>query len=443
MTRLKHGAIALGIVALLLVLAHLAMPVDDHSKLDTLSQSYDKLLQREAVRQQEHATLSTQTSQQLHQITHAIDKLSQQMTQLSIEGRASEKESSDKLLQREAVRQQEYATLSTQTSQQLHQITHAIDKLSQQMTERSIEGRASEKESYARRDTSSLHGQAPRCTYPSWLNQVFNPDSGDCPWDGQEVITSSNITQQCLWTAFKDSGKHARMCVHPSDAVSGNVVRFGRWADCDRLAPMWRKQQNPAFGNNQVYLELGGNIGTCLMHMLLLTDARLVVFEPNPKNLFCITSTLLGLNADLRQRVALFPFAVGDQTVNDALINAAVNNLGNSAIGVTVQDGPHQTFFPPEHIQIKALDFLNVVNHLDIPLMKMDVQGFECKALAGMPQTLSKVRSIFTEVARRWLQAQNCTEAELFNILEDTGFSVSARQPKDVYDIQATRPNQT
>ena len=73
--------------------------------------------------------------------------------------------------------------------------------------------------------------------------------------------------------------------------------------------------------------------------------------------------------------------------------------------------------------------------------MKMDIQGFECKALAGMPQTLSRVRSISTEVARRWLQAQNCTESELFNILEGTGFSVSARQTEEVYDIQAIRDN--
>jgi len=361
MRRIKQGALALGVFAVLLVLAHFAMPVDDHSK---------------------------------------------------------------------------------------------VVNLSQQMAQRSIE-----KESDARRDQrtrssqSSLHDQ--RCTYPSWLNQVFNPDIGSCPWDGQEVITSSNLNQQCLWTSFKDRGKEARMCVHPSDAdfISRRVVHVGRFPHCDGLAPMWHKQLNHSFGDNsfgdnkEVYLELGGNIGTCVMHMLAHTNARLVVFEPNPKNLFCITSTLLGLDAGVRQRVALFPFALGDLTVNDALINAAVGNLGNSAIGASVQDNSKQTFHPPEHIQIKALDSLNVANHLDIPLMKMDIQGFECKAIAGMPQTLSKVRNVFTEVAPRWLQAQNCSGSELVNMLEDTGFSVSASQPKDVareqYNIQATRLNRT
>ena len=44
-----------------------------------------------------------------------------------------------------------------------------------------------------------------------------------------------------------------------------------------------------------VYLDIGANIGACIMTMLLASDAFIVAFEPNPANLFRLTSTLLKL----------------------------------------------------------------------------------------------------------------------------------------------------
>ena len=45
--------------------------------------------------------------------------------------------------------------------------------------------------------------------------------------------------------------------------------------------------------------------------MLVETDANVLAFEPNPANLFALTSTLLRLGPAYSNRVTLFPAAVG------------------------------------------------------------------------------------------------------------------------------------
>jgi hypothetical protein len=54
--------------------------------------------------------------------------------------------------------------------------------------------------------------------------------------------------------------------------------------------------------------------------------------------------------------------------------------------------------------------------------MKLDAQGFECRVLDGMRQLLERgqVHALKTEVSRRHLQAQGCSEAELLERLRQS-----------------------
>ena len=67
-----------------------------------------------------------------------------------------------------------------------------------------------------------------------------------------------------------------------------------------------------ALETNPIYVEIGGNIGTCVMEMLLATDAHVVVFEPLPKNVALLAQALLLNEASLRNWVKLYPIALGD-----------------------------------------------------------------------------------------------------------------------------------
>ena len=82
MTSISRGALALGTVALLLVVTHLFVPAVDHSNLDEkLNESYGKLVELHYNGQKESKKHNDNVSQRLSVIEEALDKLSQEVMQ--------------------------------------------------------------------------------------------------------------------------------------------------------------------------------------------------------------------------------------------------------------------------------------------------------------------------------------------------------------------------
>jgi FkbM family methyltransferase len=249
-------------------------------------------------------------------------------------------------------------------------------------------------------------------------------------WNRQAVSTYSNYT--CRWALFNaTNGETAEMCIHPGpDVVSRNIRGRGRFSDCDHLTDLWQTDEQK--DENAVYLEIGGNIGACVMQMLLTTtNVPIIVFEPDPRNRFCMTSTLMTLSQDQRDRVSLFPIALGSET-GSSTINAAKGNFGNSIVGTTVSDHgvDDQEFLAPISIRIERIDSILDTDNLgwNVPLMKMDAQGFECFILDGMGgAVLKRISTIATEMADKWLTAQGCSNAGLANRMRAADFDVIFR----------------
>jgi hypothetical protein len=65
-------------------------------------------------------------------------------------------------------------------------------------------------------------------------------------------------------------------------------------------------------------------------------------------------------------------------------------------------------------------------------VVKMDVEGFECRALSGMVETIRRYQpAVITEVCAAHLHRAGCTVAELFEIFGSEGYqpySVSIRR---------------
>ena len=115
------------------------------------------------------------------------------------------------------------------------------------------------------------------------------------------------------------------------------------------------------------------------------TSASLLVFEPNPQNLFHLTSTLRTLEIDrpqlhVAERVVVFPIGVGNESF-ESQMHVARRNHGDSVIGTVV---PRQGQLRVSHIRTQQTA---VVRPLDaifprssrlglgfFRLMKMDVQ---------------------------------------------------------------------
>mmetsp|Transcript_21575 Transcript_21575/g.31934 ORF Transcript_21575/g.31934 Transcript_21575/m.31934 type:complete len:362 (+) Transcript_21575:108-1193(+) len=227
--------------------------------------------------------------------------------------------------------------------------------------------------------------------------------------DWTDDIKGSNFT--CHWANFTStSGESIEFCTHPfRDIVSGSIRRSGQWGDCNILPQLWKDATKL---QNSIYLEIGANIGACLFEMLLSTDAKIIAFEPHPMNQFNLRSTMSRLNPEYQNRVVLVPVGLGEAQAK-SVIHSAYNNLGNSNIGVFVEDYGNQA--APDvfkfDVAVERLDTILDPAHIHIPLVKMDAQGFECKIMEGMGSEIADtIKEVKFEYAHKWLMAQNCTD---------------------------------
>mmetsp|Transcript_38686 Transcript_38686/g.81070 ORF Transcript_38686/g.81070 Transcript_38686/m.81070 type:complete len:233 (+) Transcript_38686:52-750(+) len=143
--------------------------------------------------------------------------------------------------------------------------------------------------------------------------EILRSDNGMVPNTG---ITESNpYGYKCRWSWFESTSGHiAQMCVHDFfDIVSKSIIGSKRWKDCDILPKLW---STTSTGDNTddgdgLYVEVGANIGACILEMLLSTNANIIAFEPHPRNLFHLRSTISKLDPSMQDRVVIVPTALG------------------------------------------------------------------------------------------------------------------------------------
>ena len=242
----------------------------------------------------------------------------------------------------------------------------------------------------------------------------------------------------CRWLSYK--GK-IQICAHPDfDHVSDAIAQTGSWADCDMLPALWLElpMHERSRGN---FLDLGANIGSCSIEMLLSTNASIVSIEANPENFQRMQKTVLNLSNEFKERIKIYNVAASN-VIENVQIFGAVANMGNSVVGRAVQDDANQVFHKSLSIQTQKLD--DILGNVHFLAMKMDVQGYECRALEGMKRIISNMRTIKFEVANRWLLAQGCSDITLFEKLKSFGFDIYhgngiLHKPiaRDVYDLVA------
>jgi FkbM family methyltransferase len=159
--------------------------------------------------------------------------------------------------------------------------------------------------------------------------------------EGGNAAAAANVAEPCRWHEYKAVGRRLPphmppvfMCLYPPEIdgwVSKNIQNDGRWVSCDPLTDLLRLNS----ANNEselVYMDIGANIGACVVQILATTKASVVAFEPNPNNLFRLTSTLLNLPEDMKNRVTLFPVAVGSEPASSARLVAKGDNQGNTQV---------------------------------------------------------------------------------------------------------------
>lgn len=174
---------------------------------------------------------------------------------------------------------------------------------------------------------------------PDYRRQGSSPflrlEGANTSWkviDWQQPFSADEESKfTCTWTEFQSSlsGVTARMCVHHHDIISYTIMSHKRWGDCNILPVLWNNGGHNVNDEALYYVEIGANIGSCLMEMLLSTNASIIAFEPHPMNLFNMKKTISLLDETYQNRITLFPLGLGNAS-EASTIYSATGNMGNS-----------------------------------------------------------------------------------------------------------------
>ena len=171
--------------------------------------------------------------------------------------------------------------------------------------------------------------------------------------------------------------------------------------------------------------------------MMLALGIDTIAFEPLPANLFYLTSAVLANRPAFRAHLTLHPIALGAASGTTPLYSQR-GNAGNTVVNAPVGDSQAD-----EAAMVHAGAVTQIlVSTLDsrmwpdstapaprITLLKMDVQGYECRLLAGAQRLLAAraIRAMKLEVAPRWLRKQGCSAMKLYTKLRGAGFHLWAK----------------
>jgi len=243
-------------------------------------------------------------------------------------------------------------------------------------------------------------------------------------WDKQTII--KGVYLRCSWTYYRSGGKSLPMCVHPgNETVSRSINDIGFWNECREVSQLWLDASN-YINDESVFLDIGANIGSCTMHLLLNTNAKIIAFEPDPRNLFCLTSTLAGLDKEYQDRVTLFPIGLGSDASHSFILGTK-HNLGHSVISLLKHAHINPVNqYEPEQVHIERLDSILDSKEFNVPVVKIDAEGFECNVVDGMGSILTdSIHTIHTEVFHGELQRFSCGIGKYFEKLQAANFHVS------------------
>lgn len=176
----------------------------------------------------------------------------------------------------------------------------------------------------------------------------------------------------------------ARLRLDYSDYVQSHILRFGVYEP-----EVWDVLGAYAVGNDIVW-DVGAHVGSVSIRAALDPRVRSVHgFEPNPDTIPALrTNFALNPNLSLKQHAV----ALGDRQETRRLWPGTEGNIGTASLMISAGGGA-------EIFCIRG-DELVASGAAEPPtLMKIDVEGFELKALAGCREMLAsgRVRAIVFE----------------------------------------------
>lgn len=167
-----------------------------------------------------------------------------------------------------------------------------------------------------------------------------------------------------------------------------------------------------------VFVDVGANIGYFTVRCAPLVQ-RVVAFEPVAKSRrYCA----MNIELNRLQNVDLRPWALWHEDAT-LQIRCDASCLGGAAVAPAHQGTALETIWGA------ALDVALRRGAIDLPrldMLKMDIEGAEVSALAGMRQTIDRLRPrIVMEINRPALAAFGATIDDVWNFFDGLGYEIS------------------
>jgi FkbM family methyltransferase len=219
-------------------------------------------------------------------------------------------------------------------------------------------------------------------------------------WDGKAPLGSA--ARPCHWknVTLGLNGYHVELCLDGFDQEPN--------LECHEV---WQIVRNAH--QDGVYVNVGSSLGYCALRILVDSALTVVAVEPHPVKLFHLTSTLLKLNASVRERIIVLPMAAGFRE-DTAFLFSGDRNYGPDV----------EASFRDESLEvpIHRLDRVLSSSLNAISLIHVDTGGgMECSVLQGLSEL--QVDSLLIETNEQ--EQNNCTKSGLRKIIQKLGFSLN------------------
>jgi len=212
-----------------------------------------------------------------------------------------------------------------------------------------------------------------------------------------ELVDKGDLSVERLVASFRDSHEYRTRRTTEHQAVAIALDGFSLYvrhddkevgaplAEAGRYEPHVTAELKPLLRDDTVFVDVGANIGYfTILVASVVRRGKVIAFEPNRDNCALIR---MSLDANGLGNVTLHPFAVADTGAEFAL-------------DVVGSNGALREASPTDDLIVRSVVFDDCVSKEPrVDIIKMDIEGFEGRALRGMTQTIARHRPVlFSEL---------------------------------------------
>ena len=210
----------------------------------------------------------------------------------------------------------------------------------------------------------------------------------------------------------------ATVVLNPTDPVVSGALHFGVYEKAET------RFFQSACRDGMTFLDVGANLGyyTALAARAVGPNGRVLAVEPDPDSFGYLEQTIA---ANAVGNVEAYPVAASDAPATLPLY-ISTNNRGDNRLYASGEDRPQV------EVAARPLDALLRENKIDtVDLIKIDVQGYEPKVIAGLRETItaSPNLTLLTEFWPQGIEEAGGDANEFLQTLRELGLTLHELLP--------------